>query len=275
MKKQTLIMERNTAFVNLEIYSKNASKCFHFNMMEITSTHGSRRINATNMTGAALNPSYVGVRNDILGLVPENVRKVLDVGCSTGVLGEKIKQRETTEVVGVELDEQMAKIARENLDSVIVGDVEKVDLEKHFPPGYFDCIIFADILEHLKNPWDVLKNATGVLDKEGVIVASIPNVRHYTTIINLLFKGYWPYRERGIHDRTHLRFFTLKNIKDLFQCAGLEITRTRRNYRIVERPHSINKYARCLAFLFKNFLAFQYLVVAEEKNTDRLQRSQS
>jgi len=88
---------------------------------------------------------------------------------------------------------------------------------KGFAPNYFDCIIFADILEHLKDPLVLLKNATSFLSDGGVIIASIPNIRHHTTIINLLFKGYWPYRERGIHDKTHLRFFTLKNIKEMIE----------------------------------------------------------
>jgi len=238
--------------------------------MKTAYRHRSRKTNATKMAAVKFDPSYVDVRNDILNLVPEKVRRVLDVGCSTGALGKKIKQRNTTEVMGVEFDEQMAKVAREKLDRVIVGDVEKVNFEEHFPAEYFDCIIFADILEHLKNPWEVLKNATNFLNKEGIILASIPNVRHYTTITNLLFKGYWPYRDRGIHDKTHLRFFTLKNIRELFQYAGLEIIRTERNYRIIERPHLINICAKCFGFLFKDLLAFQYLVVAEKKNTEGL-----
>lgn len=211
------------------------------------------------------NPSYVGSRDDILNLVPDNVRRVLDVGCSIGILGEQLKQRFGAEVVGVELDEQMAKIAKEKLDKVIIGNVEKINLADYLAPNYFDCIIFADILEHLENPWDVLKGATSFLNNEGAIITSIPNVRHYTTIINLLFRGYWPYRERGIHDRTHLRFFTLKNIREMFQNSGLKIVRIERNYRIIERPHRLNRFSKYFAFPpLKDFLTFQYLVVAKK-----------
>jgi len=212
------------------------------------------------------NPSYVGRRDDILNLIPNDVSRVLDIGCSVGALGEQIKQRySNVEVVGIELDEQMAKIAKGKLDWVIVGDIEKINLEDKLPPNYFDCIIFADILEHLKDPWKLLKNATSFLSDDGVIIASIPNIRHYTTIINLLFKGYWPYRERGIHDKTHLRFFTLKNIKEMFRDADLEIVRIERNYRIIERPHRFNRFSKYFAIPpFKDFLTFQYLIVSKK-----------
>ena len=206
------------------------------------------------------------MRNDILILIPDTVSKVLDVGCSVGALGEQIKQRNRAEVVGIEIDEQMVKVAKEKLDRVIIGDVEKLNLTSYLAPNYFDCIVFADVLEHLKNPWDVLKSATRFLSNDGVVLASIPNVRHYTTIMNLVIKGYWPYRERGIHDKTHLRFFTLRNIKEMFQNAGLEIVRVERNYRIIERPHQFNRFSKYFAFpLFKDFLTFQYLVVGRKR----------
>ena len=216
---------------------------------------------------ASFNPSYVGLRQDVLNLVPYDANKILDIGCSVGALGEAIKQRTNAEVVGIEIDEQMGKVAKEKLDSVIIEDVERISLADYVSPNYFDCIIFADTLEHMKNPWDILKYATSFLNNEGVIIASIPNVRHYTTIANLLLRAYWPYRERGIHDKAHLRFFTLKNIGELFQQANLKIVSIKRNYRIIEKPHPLNKYAKYFAFFppLKDFLTFQYLVVGEKK----------
>jgi len=211
------------------------------------------------------NPSYIGLRADILNLLPNNVNKVLDIGCSTGALGEKIKKRNRAEVVGIEVDEQMAKVAKGKLDQVIIRDVERINLADHLAPDYFDCIIFADILEHLENPWDVLKNVKSFLNNEGIIIASIPNVRHYTTIINLVIKGYWPYRERGIHDKSHLRFFALKNIRGMFQNGGFKIVRIERNYRVIESPHWWNRFSKYFALPpFKELLTFQYLIVAKK-----------
>ena len=211
------------------------------------------------------NPSYIGPRSDILNLIPKNVRKALDIGCSIGTLGKQLKQNNNTEVIGIELNHEMAKIAEDNLDRVIIADIEKVNLNDFFPSGYFDCVVFADILEHLKDPWTVLSNITKVLSEKGLVIASIPNIRHYTTIINLCVKGYWPYRDRGVHDRTHLRFFTLKNIKELFEQCGLKINKVERNYRLIERPHSHNRYSKYLAFpIIKEFLTFQYIILAEK-----------
>ena len=212
------------------------------------------------------NFSYIGMRKDILNLIPEGGIRILDVGCSIGRLGEQIKQRNNNvEVVGIEFDEQMAEVAEKKLDKVIVGDIENINLADSLPPNYFDCIIFADILEHLKNPWEILRSSVTYLNDGGVVIASIPNVRHYTTIVNLLFKGYWSYRERGIHDRTHLRFFTLRNIRELFQYANLTIKRIERNYRIIEKPHRLNQFSKCFAFYpCRELFTFQYLIVAKK-----------
>lgn len=215
------------------------------------------------MEPANFNLSYIGQRHDILELLPEGLEKVLDVGCSTGVLGEQIKQRTLAEVMGIEVDQQMSKVARDKLDKVITGDVEGMNLKDLFPEDYFDCIIFADVLEHLKNPGTVLKNVTSFLKREGLIVACIPNIRHYSTLVNLIFKGIWPYRERGIHDKSHLRFFSLKNIQDLFCDAGLKITKIKRKYRLIE--HRNHRFDRFLAIpCVKDFFTFQYLITARK-----------
>ena len=211
------------------------------------------------------NPSYIGMRNDILNLIPDNVSKVLDIGCSIGALGKQIKQKYNVEVVGLEVNKEMASIAKNNVDKVIIADVEALNFNHYFPAGYFDCIIFADILEHLKDPWSVLTNINDMLSGKGVVIASIPNIRHYTTIMELIVKGYWPYRKRGIHDRTHLRFFTLKNIMEMFRNSGLKIDKIERNYRIIERPHPYNKFSRYFALpIIKEFLTFQYVVLARK-----------
>ena len=212
------------------------------------------------------NISYIGQRNDILNFIPPGVRRVLDIGCSAGNLGYSIKNKLNAEVCGIELNRQMADDASKKLDKVLVDDIETLNLTEHFPKKYFDCIIFADILEHLKDPWDVLKNTRNVLSDTGLIIASIPNVRHHSTIINLLIKGYWPYRNRGIHDKTHLRFFTLRNIKEMFESNGFQLAKISRKYRIIEKPHPYNKYSKYFAIsIFKELLTFQYLVVAGKK----------
>lgn len=223
-----------------------------------------------NTNEQSFNAAYTQDRRDILRLVPATASHVLDVGCSTGVLGASIKAKTGATVVGVELDRAMAKVARDRLDRVFVGNIEDVDLFEELKQHKFDCIIFADVLEHLRDPWAALSRSTQLLDSDGVTIASIPNIRHFTTLGNLVFRGYWPYRSRGIHDRTHLRFFTLRNIRELFDAAGLTITALDRNFRLFERPLGINKYSLLLAFWpLREFVAFQYLVTAKRHEAQK------
>ena len=207
------------------------------------------------------NSSYVGERNDILKLVPVGAVRILDVGCSEGILGKRLKERNNTEVIGIEIDKNMAEFAKQRLDRVIIDNADEIDLEKYLRLNYFDCIIFADILEHLKNPWKIVENVKPFLKDDGVVIVSIPNIRHYTTIFNLLVRGLWSYNDRGIHDKNHLRFFTFKTIGEMFQSAGFEIVNVKRNYRIIEKPHPLNKFSRLFSFFpLTNFTTFQYLI---------------
>jgi methionine biosynthesis protein MetW len=213
---------------------------------------------------------YTGGRPDILALLTNSVERVLDVGCSTGTLGRSIKEIHGARVTGIELDKRMALVAKNQLNRVLVGDAEKIFEQGQLKDEKFDVIIFADILEHLINPWRVLSLATEHLSEHGMIIASIPNIRFFNSLFNVAVLGRWPYRDRGIHDRTHLRFFTLKNIQELFDQAGLVIENQTANYRIIERPHGVNRYAKYLALPgVRNFLAYQYLIRAKKVDLSR------
>ena len=114
----------------------------------------------------AHDPSYFGhARPEVLALIPETARAVLDIGCGAGRLGEALKAREQAEVVGIELNEAAAMAARQRLDQVFVGDIEALDLP--FPPGRFDAIVCGDILEHLRDPDHLLRQARAWLTPDG------------------------------------------------------------------------------------------------------------
>lgn len=208
--------------------------------------------------------AYTGPRPDILQLMPTNPKRVLDVGCSDGTLGASIKQHwPAAAVVGMELSEEMGAVAASRIDQVLIGDIEAPNALSALEGQEFDVIIFADILEHLRDPWDMLRRIRPYLAPDSVVISSIPNVRHIDTLYHLIFKGEWPYRDRGIHDRTHLRFFTKKNIVDMFANKHLEIVQMSTNYRLLEHPHWINRHAHRFAMPgLAPFLAFQYLFVA-------------
>ncbi len=179
------------------------------------------QVSPTPHSSASPDPFYFGYpRPEVVVLVPEAARRVLDIGCGAGRLGEAIKQRQGANVSGIELDGRAAASARERLDHVWAGDIEQLDFE--IPAGSFDAIVCADVLEHLREPARVLKQIRDWLEPGGCIVASIPNVRHHSVIQSLL-SGNWTYESAGLLDRTHLRFFTRREIEKLFHRAGFAI----------------------------------------------------
>ncbi len=159
-------------------------------------------------------------RPELLALVPESARRVLDIGCGAGRLGEAIKNRQQATVTGIELDPAAAVLASQRLDRVFSGDVEQLELD--FAEGSFDAIICGDILEHLREPERLLRQACEWLAPDGCLIASIPNVRHHSVVRSLL-NGNWTYESAGLLDHTHLRFFTRREIEKLFFRAGLAI----------------------------------------------------
>jgi GT2 family glycosyltransferase/Flp pilus assembly protein TadD len=124
-------------------------------------------------------------------------------------------------VWGIEPVEHAARDARTKLDRVITSKAE--DALAELPDGYFDVMVCADVLEHMQDPAAFLAQARNKLSLRGEVVASIPNVRHWSVLVDLL-EGRWDYQDAGILDRTHLRFFTRKSILELFGNAGLVVT---------------------------------------------------
>ncbi len=203
--------------------------------------------------GARPEAYYDQARPEVAALVPPECRRVLDVGCGTGQLGRLLQQR-GHHVTGVELIPEAAEQAREHLDRVEIADIE---IGFPFPPASFDAVVFADVLEHLIDPWRVLNEAVALLAPNGCVVASVPNVQNFDVLWRLA-RGRWEYRERGILDRGHLRFFTLATIHDLFAHAGLTVTHVGHRYR-----RSLWREMLCFltAGRARGFFARQYLVV--------------
>lgn len=163
---------------------------------------------------------HAHARPELLALIPAAVSRVLDVGCGEGALGAALKRRGRVEVVGVEMDAAAAERARGVLDRVHPGDVESLELP--YGPGTFDCIVLADLLEHVRDPWGLLRRLAPLVREGGRLIASLPNVRHWSVLKGLL-QGEWTYLPAGILDRGHLRFFTLKSGKKLFEDAGFRL----------------------------------------------------
>ena len=162
---------------------------------------------------------YSHSRPEMAGFIPSTAKKILDVGCGKGHFASQFKGK--METWGIEIDPEMAKFAQTNLDKVLVGDV----LEKmsELPDSYFDCIIFNDVLEHTLDPYSILKQIKNKLSPEGIVICSIPNIRHISVLKMLFIDKQWKYTNFGIMDKTHFRFFTRKSLADMFNDAGYEI----------------------------------------------------
>jgi 2-polyprenyl-3-methyl-5-hydroxy-6-metoxy-1,4-benzoquinol methylase len=93
--------------------------------------------------------------------------------------------------------------------------------------AYFDCIVFNDVLEHMPDPWEVLRMTRHLLSPIGTVVASIPNVRYLPVSVRLLLNGDFSYADVGVMDRTHLRFFTMRTMHELFEASGYAVVAMR------------------------------------------------
>lgn len=166
---------------------------------------------------------FEGSRSEIADMVPTACRRILDVGCGFGGLGRALKERGFTELFGVEINPESSKRLEGIYEQYWIGDVEALKLPSDLEG--FDCIIFADILEHLNDPWSTLRSYLEHLKPDGAVIVSIPNVRNVGLLYRLIFQGKWEYEDFGLLDRTHLRFFTRASIEEMLQGAGLKVER--------------------------------------------------
>ncbi len=164
---------------------------------------------------------YQGTRKEMLSFIAPETGTLLEVGCAAGNFGRQLKEMGVREVWGVEIVEPAALQAAKVLDRVLVGDIAL--LVNQLPAGYFDVVLFNDVLEHLVDPFSVLTEIKSRLKPGGVVISSIPNVRYYPIFSELLLHKNWEYQDSGILDRTHLRFFTTRSILLMYERLGYDV----------------------------------------------------
>lgn len=163
---------------------------------------------------------YESARPDVQALVPTNAKRILEFGCSTGALGAALKSRQASRVTGIEVDPVLAVEARERLDEVIVEDLDAVVAGNSLTGRDFDCLIAADVLEHLVDPWTVLRAARRLLAPQARVIVSVPNILYYKALRRVVVDATWPLDDQGVFDRTHLRWFTVQDAAKMVEDAG-------------------------------------------------------
>jgi 2-polyprenyl-3-methyl-5-hydroxy-6-metoxy-1,4-benzoquinol methylase len=160
----------------------------------------------------------------LLEMIEAAPRRVLDLGCAGGKFGAMLKERfPGATVVGIDANRAAAARAATRIDQAICASLDDIDFAAHgLRHGEFDAAIAADVLEHLVNPWRLLERLKPFLTPDARLLASIPNVRNVGLVSELLQGGRWEYRERGLLDVTHLRFFTLAEIARMFEETGFK-----------------------------------------------------
>lgn len=162
---------------------------------------------------------------DLLNLVPLHCKRIIEVGSSSGVLAREYKKlNPDCHYTGIEIDPEYAALSKRFCDTVLHASIESLDetsFNSLFPS---DCWIFADVLEHLVDPWSLLKRIRGCISDETSIVACLPNAQHWS-IQAKINCGRIVYEDSGLLDRTHLRWFSRLTIIDLFQSTGFRIVK--------------------------------------------------
>jgi|TARA_Y100000310_G_scaffold240959_1_gene244868 2-polyprenyl-3-methyl-5-hydroxy-6-metoxy-1,4-benzoquinol methylase len=162
--------------------------------------------------------SHTKIINYIKSLADRKL-KILDVGCSKGFIGKSLKSNKI-EFCGIDYSRKDAKEAKKYYKEIKIMDL---DSEKpKYPKNSFDIIIMADIIEHLKDSLGIVRYFMQFLKKGGIMILSTANVANIYVRMKLLF-GKFDYEERGIMDKTHLRFFTLKTFRQLAKQSNLKI----------------------------------------------------
>lgn len=204
---------------------------------------------------------YDKIRHEMLKYLPQDANKIIDVGCGNGAFAKVVKEKTNAEVWGVEYMQKEADVAKNVLDKVFAGPIES-NLDA-LPQDFFDVVFFNDVLEHLVDPYTVLLQFKEKMAPNGIIISSIPNIRYHNSLIKFLKKKDWEYQEAGVMDKTHLRFFTNKSIKRMYEEAGYDVV----THEGINRSRSLKPLLYNIPLLFSQMDIFypQYATVARVK----------
>lgn len=219
------------------------------------------------------NPQYYSnVRYDAIKLIDKNQKdlKILEIGAAYGETLFHLKEKNiANEVIGIDLFEDKNNTSRyKKLDKFIFGDIDKLDVSEY--NTHFDLILLLDVLEHIVEPKSILKKTQELLKNDGEVIISIPNIRHYSAMVKIFFKGNFRYEESGVFDYTHLRFYCKKDMIELLEKNGFSILYYESSIKNF-KGKSITKFINFISFgVFEEFFSTQYLFKVKKYTLNNL-----
>lgn len=211
---------------------------------------------------------FTNPRLDLISLIPKNSQnKILEVGAGGGDTLIKIKEMNlASEVVGLEyFNMPDTQQDHPSIDKMIIGNIETINLD--FPANYFDVIICGDVLEHLFDPWTAVSKLALYLKEGGLLIVSIPNIREYKTLYQIVVKGDFRYADSGILDKTHIKFFCRKNVLQLVQPAGLKVIKVLSNLSFAPTKGKMYYFNKLTFNLFYDFFVIQFITVSQKQKS--------
>jgi SAM-dependent methyltransferase len=168
-------------------------------------------------------PAHSVVNRDLLGLMPAGARRVVEVGCMHGALAREYRAANPgVHYTGIDIDPEYAQVAQTACDVALAGDIERFDAAAFASLFPSDCWVFGDCLEHLRDPWRILRQIRQGIDSDGCLLTCIPNAQHWSVQMRLA-TGLFRYEDSGLLDRTHIRWFTRTTMIEMFAQAGWRI----------------------------------------------------
>ncbi len=203
-------------------------------------------------------------RRDVLPWLPSTAKRCFDLGCGAGGTLNLLKDKYANIwLSGLEMDATSAQAARGIAHEIWCEDADKFDFTAHIEPGSLDLVLCLDVLEHLVDPWSVVKKLSPLLGKGGTLITSLPNIRYHKLVKTLLVDGDFSYTDEGLMDRTHLRFFVRKTAEQLVTCGGLTLKSVASATPI--KTNGLKGIAnRLLGGRLNDLLTLQYMLVAEQ-----------
>ncbi len=215
---------------------------------------------------------FATARTEIEPHLPARVSRMLDLGCGDGSTTAFVRsKRDVAWAGGIEIVSEQGEAARRVCDEVWIGNIETMRPEAGIAAGSLDLVLCLDVLEHLADPWSVVKRLSPLIAPGGRLIVSVPNIRNWKFIWRLLTRADFNYTDAGLLDRTHLRFFVRHTAAALATSGGLSLTRIGNAH--PWRPADTRRILSAItAGALDDIMIKQFLVVAEAPESAAIAR---